>query len=57
MSEEPLMRTFRLKKRGGSYYLILPKDIMETLKISEDDKATLATIKGKRKVVYDFGEP
>jgi antitoxin component of MazEF toxin-antitoxin module len=52
--EESYVQRFKPTKRGGSFYLLVPKEVMKELKISEDDGAELKYDKTGRKISYNF---
>ncbi len=53
--EKTFVQLFKPKRRGGSYYLLLPGEVMRFLKIADDDEAQLTYDEKARKVVYNFG--
>ena len=52
--EESYAARFKPTKRGGSFYLRIPRPLMIKLKISEDDEAEIQFDETKRKICYNF---
>ena len=53
--EKRYAQRFKPTKRGGSFYLRIPRQLMNELKISEDDESEIVYDESTRRICYNFG--